>query len=370
MQIKTGLFLLVNMLFAFAASAQIYNPCDKDATTETKWLYASMQRLIGAGVIFGHHDDLAYGVGWRGDAGRSDVKSVTGAYPALYGWDLSGMELGHDKDINGIPFEQQLKYIEDVYNRGGINTFCWHLNNPVNGKTAWDTTKNSVSQLVPGGAHHQDWVDRLDKIAEYLKSLKGKDGEPVPILFRPFHELTGSWFWWGKDESKPEDFKNLWRFTVAYLRDKKKLHNLLIVYSVGDNFRNADDFMERYPGDEFVDVVGFDTYCTNNVDQFKSVLNQQLAVTQDIATRHHKLAAIAETGYQGIPKSDWWTNDLMATVSKYPISYMMLWRNSNPNHYYVPYPGQGSVVDFQKMFNSYQTLFQNRITPLRIYGNK
>src|SRR5471030_2934494 len=111
MRIKTGLVLLA-ITFCTRANAQIYNPCDKDATTETRWLYSSMQRLIGAGVIFGHHDDLAYGVGWRGDVGRSDIKSVTGSYPALYGWDASGVELGHDKDINSIPFEQQRQYVE------------------------------------------------------------------------------------------------------------------------------------------------------------------------------------------------------------------------------------------------------------------
>jgi len=361
---------LIAFVFCSMAKAQIYNPCDKDATLETRGLYASMQRLIGAGVIFGHHDDLAYGVGWRGDAGRSDIKSVTGSYPALYGWDASGIELGHDKDINSIPFETQRQYVQQVYDQGGINTFCWHLNNPVNGKTAWDTTKNSVSQLLPGGAHHRDWTDRLDKLAAYFKTFKGKDGEPVPILFRPFHELTGSWFWWGKDECNPGDFKNLWRFTVTYLRDKKKLHNLLIVYSAGDNFRNEADFMERYPGDGYVDVVGFDTYCNADIDQFKRVLNMQLKTTREIASQHHKLMAIAETGYERIPKADWWTADLMPVVSKYPVSYMMLWRNGNPGHYYVSYPGQVSEADFNKMFNSYQTMFQNRITSLSIYGNK
>jgi mannan endo-1,4-beta-mannosidase len=369
MRIKTGLILLA-MTCCCVAKAQLYDPCDKDATLETRWLYSSMQRLIGAGVIFGHHDDLAYGVGWRGEQDRSDIKSVTGSYPALYGWDASGAEIGREKDINGIPFEQQRAFVKDVYNRGGINTFCWHLNNPVNSKTAWDTSKNSVSQLLPGGVHHQDWIDRLDKLAAYFKTLRGKDREPIPLLFRPFHELTGSWFWWGKDENNAEDFKSLWRFTITYLRTKKRLHNLLIVYSAGDNFRTAQDFMERYPGDEYVDVVSFDTYCNDNVDGFKMMLNRQLAVIQKIGREHHKLSAIAETGYQGIPKSDWWTKDLMAIVSQYPISYMMLWRNGNPGHYYAPFPGQTSEADFRQMFNSYQTMFQNRITPLSIYGNK
>jgi mannan endo-1,4-beta-mannosidase len=69
--------------------AQLYNPCDKQATYETKQLFYSMQRLVDAGIIFGHHDDTAYGVGWRYEPNRSDVKSVTGSYPAMYGWDLA-----------------------------------------------------------------------------------------------------------------------------------------------------------------------------------------------------------------------------------------------------------------------------------------
>lgn len=348
---------------------QVVNPCDKNATLQTRWLYSSLQRLVWAGVVFGHHDDLAYGVGWRGDEGRSDVKSVTGSYPALYGWDLSGLELKHDNDINGIPFKKQRQYAEDVYDRGGINTFCWHLNNPVNGKTAWDTSQNTVMEIIAGGSHHKDYVAYLDDVAKYLNKLKGKDGEHVPVLFRPFHELTGNWFWWGRNTCSPDEFKSLWQFTINYLRNEKKLHNLLIVYSVAD-FRSKEDFMERYPGDEYVDVVGFDSYCYNSVDQYIIALNKQLVITQLIAAEHHKLAAIAETGYEGIPQDDWWTKALLPTISKYPISYIMMWRNGNQKHFYVPYPGQNSAIDFQQMFNNRQTMFQNRIGTLNVYGNK
>lgn len=369
MRMKRVIIIISLMCFVGIGYSQTYAPSDKNATLKTRWLYSSLQRLIWAGVIFGHHDDLAYGVGWRGDQDRSDIKSVTGSYPALYGWDLSGLELKHNKDINGILFKQQQKYVENVYNRGGINTFCWHLNNPVNGKTAWDTSGNTVKEIIEGGFHHKEYVAYLDEIAKYLNTLKGRDGEHIPILFRPFHELTGNWFWWGKNTCSPDEFKNLWKFTINYLRNNKKLHNLLIVYSVSD-FRTKDGFMERYPGDEYVDVVGFDSYCYKSVDQYIDALNKQLALTVLIAAEHHKLAAIAETGYEGVPQDDWWTRDLLPSISKYPLSYIMLWRNGNTKHFYVPYPGQGSEADFQQMFNHKQTMFQNRISTLSVYGNK
>jgi mannan endo-1,4-beta-mannosidase len=145
--------------------AQLYNPCDKQATYETKQLFYSMQRLVDAGVIFGHHDATAYGVGWRYEPNRSDVKSVTGSYPAMYGWDLAKIEHDSVRDINGIPFKLQKKLVREAYDRGGINTFCWHMDNPTNGKTAWDTSMRTVKELLPGGAYHDVYVKWLDRRA-------------------------------------------------------------------------------------------------------------------------------------------------------------------------------------------------------------
>src|ERR1700761_6886852 len=220
--------LLFTILFAMQASAQLSSPGDNNATAETRALYNSMQRLVGAGIMFGHHDDTAYGVNWKFANDSSDVKSITGSYPAVYGWDLAKIEHDSINDINGVPFDLQKKRVKEAYERGGINTFCWHMDNPANGKSAWDSTQNTIAAIIPGGAGHDAYVEYLDKAAKYLSELKGKNGEPIPILFRPFHELTGGWFWWGKSNSTPEDFITLWRFTIDYLRNKKKLHNLLI----------------------------------------------------------------------------------------------------------------------------------------------
>jgi mannan endo-1,4-beta-mannosidase len=363
---KCTLVLLL-LFYSLFANAQLYSPGDKKATTETKTLFYNMQRLLGTGILFGHHDDTAYGVGWEYEPDRSDVKSVTGSYPAVYGWDLAKIEHDSTKDINGMPFKLQKQLVKDAYERGGINTYCWHIDNPANGKTAWDTTQNTVKDLIPGGAFYDVYVQYLDKAAAYIAGLKGAQGEAIPILFRPFHELTGNWFWWCKNTSSPDEFKTLWRFTIDYLRKKKKLHNLLIVYSVAD-FDSESEFLERYPGDDYADFIGFDNYCYKDVPEFQAKLDKRLAILDTIAAQHHKLACLPETGYEQIPMADWWTNILLPTIAKHNISYVLAWRNGRADHYYVPYPGQVSADDFVKFYNSPQTMFQNRLTPLGIYG--
>jgi mannan endo-1,4-beta-mannosidase len=366
MSLRTSILFFIT-LFSSCSKAQRFPPSDKRATTETRALYNSMQRLIGAGILFGHHDDTGYGVNWRYDDDSSDVKSITGTYPAIYGWDLAKLEHDSTLDVNKFPFEVQKKRVKEAYERGGVNTFCWHMDNPTDGKTAWDTSRRTVADIIPGGAFHDVYMEYLDKAAKYLGDLKGGAGEHIPILFRPFHEMTGNWFWWGKNTCTPDEFKTLWRFTINYLRNSKKLHNLLIVYAAAD-FNSEDDFMDRYPGDDYVDFVGFDNYCFKNTGAYEKDLDKKLALLDIIAAKHHKLACLAETGYLNIPQADWWTKVLLPVISKYKTSYVVIWRNAGMEQYYAPYPGQESADDFKDFSENSRTIFQNRLTPFAVYG--
>lgn len=360
--------LIMLMLFVpYLLKAQNTAPTDSLATAETRSLLNSMQRLQRAGVLFGHHDDTAYGVNWK-FKDSSDVKNVTGSYPAVYGWDLSGIELDSTFDINRIPFTTQARLVREAYERGGVNTFCWHMNNPGNDKTSWDTTSILVYQLLPGGEYHKKYVTWLDRAARYLSTLKGSGGEPIPILFRPFHELTGDWFWWGYGNSNANDFIELWRFTINYLRNTKKLHNLLLVYSAAEYYSDID-LLERYPGDDYADFIGFDTYCFDDVQLYKKNMNRQLQILQQVTNEHHKLACIAETGYQGIPLKNWWTEVLVPLLAQYnTLSYLLIWRNNGPEHYYAPYSGQVSAEDFRQFYKAGQVMFQDKLMPLALYG--
>jgi len=143
---------------------------------------------------------------------------------------------------------------------------------------------------------------------------------------------------------------------------------MLIVYSVAD-FNTKDDFLARYPGDDYVDVVGFDNYCYNSVKDYAYNLDKRMGLQLEIAKEHHKLACLAETGYQGIPQADFWTSVLLPLLKKHPqTSFVLVWRNWKTTHFYAPYPGQISADDFKKFSVDEHTMFQNRLTPLAVYG--
>ena len=348
---------------------------DKNATPETENLYQNLILLQEKGFLFGHQDDLAYGVKWRYEEGRSDIKDVTGDYPALYGWDLGGIEHQKSNNIDGVPFKKMKNWIKEIYDRGGVSTISWHMDNPLTMRNSWDTTSGSLRSILPNGEKHQLYLSWLDEAAQFLGNLKGSDGKKIPILYRPFHELTGNWFWWCKNNATPEEFKEIWRFTIHYLRETKKLNNLIIVYNTAD-FKSKEEFLEYYPGDDVVDVLSFDKYqYTNPItdSSFITEMQNQLKIMNEVAVEHQKPMAIAETGYEQIPYENWWTKTLTEAIGNYKISFVLLWRNhgwqeqEKKMHYYAPYKGQLSEKDFIEFYNSPKTFFQKDITQENIY---
>jgi mannan endo-1,4-beta-mannosidase len=367
--------LVLLLLLSFCKQAVIAQQADRNASPATKKLLKNLHRLSGKGILFGHQDDLAYGVGWKYQDGRSDVREVTGEFPALFGWDVSGIEKNKAENIDGVPFSKMRNYIRQAYDMGAVNTISWHLDNPSNGKSSWDTTSNTVPNILPGGPKHQLYKSWLNKLAAFMGSLKGSDGKPIPVIFRPYHELTGSWFWWGKKQCSAADYKALFRFTQDYLKNSKHIHNLIYVYNVAD-FSSKEEYMERYPGDEYVDIISFDAYqygAVSNGAAFIKDLTSRLGIQQEIARERRKLAALAEFGYAEIPDSTWWTNVVWKSIEPHPIAYLMAWRNAGyrpvekDNHYYVPYKGQASAADFLEFCRIRQIMLQKKAAKRHLY---
>ncbi|MFM2292751.1 MAG: hypothetical protein RIS29_2564 [Bacteroidota bacterium] len=338
---------------------------DMNASPKTKALYQNMKAQLSKGIMIGHQDDAAYGHNWYGKAGASDVKAVTGDYPAVTGWEIGHVEIGAAYNLDSIYFNDMKRYIREVYERGGVNTVSWHGDNIVTGKTAWDCAQDSVVRSVlPNGSNHQKFMKYLDHVAAFFLDLKDKNGELIPVIFRMYHEHTGSWFWWGAKQCTPAEYNELYRMTVTYLRDVKHVHNLLYAFSPADILSEAD-FLSRYPGDAWVDVIGFDTYAygteQNDIDTYKNKISKGLSVVTEYAKKSGKIPTLSETGMESIKVNNYFTQILWPAMKDYKISYVLFWRNAfnKPEHFYVPYEGHESAIDF-KNFSDFPFILLNK----------
>lgn len=358
----------VYALVLFFCSFDFMKPNDNAATKETKNLYRNLCNIPDKGIMFGHQDATLYGIGWWNEKDRSDVKSVCGDYPAVYGWEIGHIELGASYSLDSVDFRTMRQQIIAAYERGGVNTISWHCDNPLTGGNTWDvSSKEVVKSVLPGGEKHTLFLTWLDRVAVFLNSLETESGEKIPVLFRPYHEHTGSWFWWGKGLCTPEDYKSLYCFTVDYLK-QKNVHNLLYIYSP-DNVANVDAYMECYPGDNYVDILGLDCYHhggNTGVEQYKKSVQTIFSFLTDESVKRNKPMVFSETGSEALPMNNWWTDVLLNTISSYPIAYVLVWRNAydKPNHYFGPYPGQLSSENFKKFYADKKTLFQSDIKTL------
>jgi mannan endo-1,4-beta-mannosidase len=368
-----SLILLFIMMLG-CASMKYGKPIDPNATEETVNLYQNLAKLSKKHTLFGHQHATEYGHGWTGDEDRSDVKSVTGSHPAVIGVDFSGFS-GRPHDIIQKNKDNLRKIVSDTYDRGGVVTVAWHFSNPVSGDGFYwkdSTSKPAVRYIIPGGEAHETYKKILDGIAEWAKSVRGSDGKLVPMIFRPFHEFDGDWFWWGKSHTSREEFISLWEFTVSYLKDSSDVHNFIYAFSPDNRYLTKEEYLERYPGDEWVDMVGMDNYGDlgrNNTSIDTAAL--KLKIISDYARKNKKLAALTETGLESIPDTTWWTETLLKTMNrdKMRLAYVLVWRNDakSSTHFYAPFPGQVSVSDFLKFYRDPYTLFEKDLK--NIYGN-
>ena len=368
-----AILLLVFLTISFDAFgtniSEIQNgPVDRNATKETKALYINLKKIQENDILVGHHDATMYGHTWSGDENRSDIKDVCGSHPALIGFDFA-LITNKPSEMTKQRSELLQRRMIETYNRGAVITMCWHTDNPLTGETAWvDTTKevvNTVRQLLPGGKAHESYKNKLKLIAQMAHATIGADGKLVPIIFRPFHEMEGEWFWWGRSHRTSEEFKTMWRFTVEYLRDSLGVHNFLYAFSTDCRFKTREDYLIDYPGDNYADVLGMDDYWDFRPDGANnpSLAAEKVKIVSDLAQGKGKIAAMTETGLESITDSTFFTKTLLP-VLKYKgskLAYVMLWRNDShmKHHFYAPFPGHSSVPDFLKFYHDEYTLFEN-----------
>lgn len=355
--------IILSMALAIGALTACQNhksaSTNADTTPQTAALLKHLKSQAATGYMFGQHDATLYGVGWKGEKERSDVKNVCGDYPAVISFDLGHIEHGATHSLDSVPFDDIRQAIIDQYNRGGVVSISWHVDNPLTGGTAWDVTdSNVVASVLTGGINEAKFHGWLQRVATFLNSLQTADGTKVPVIFRPWHEHTGSWFWWGQKLCTKEQYIALWELTDKTLKEEG-VNNVLLAYSPGGD---AEDYMERYPGDELIDLLGFDSYQYNGAqgeEAFIQAIQRNLSIMDAYCKEHDKAYAVTEAGYEGIPDSTWWTRVLDKAIGSYNPSYVLIWRNAcdKEGHYFAPYPGQQSESDFMEFYQLPRTLF-------------
>ena len=344
--------------------------------TQAQQLIERLDSLRSQGIMFGHQDAPMYGLTWEYDADSSDVKNVCGDYPAIMGFDLGGIEMGDAKNLDSVPFIRIAQEAVSHHLRGGIVTLSWHPRNPVTtidgggwaGQkfpegTAWDVTDSAVvKKILPGGEYHEKFETWMQRVSDFLATLKTDDGQKIPVIFRPWHENSGSWFWWGEKLCTPDEYKALWNM----LQDKLTadgFDNLVWSYSPGmeDNL-TAERLLERYPGDDRIDMIGLDGYQWNagEGEQFISRGRQNLEVLCQVAQEHQLIPALTECGLKNLTDPTWWTSTLLPTVKDYPISYLLVWRNYK-SEWFGPSPAKPDAESFREFYGSEKMLFAKDI---------
>ncbi|EDS01368.1 glycosyl hydrolase family 26 [[Eubacterium] siraeum DSM 15702] len=245
---------------------------NRNATANTKKLYSFLKDSYGKYVITGQQCDG----GINGNEFKA-IKNLTGDYPALLGLDM--MDYTPSRTAFGASSSAVEKAIEFA-NKGGIVTLCWHwnapteyLNSTANSSDGWwggfytQSSKFDIAKVMNGqDAKGKKLLDR--DIKEIAKQLKRLEKAGVPVIWRPLHEASGGWFWWGAKGS--DAYKKLWKYLYNELTNTYGCNNLIWVY----NGQSAD----WYPGDEYVDIVGEDIYPGNHVydpqvSRFKQAIN-------------------------------------------------------------------------------------------------
>jgi mannan endo-1,4-beta-mannosidase len=346
---------------------------DPDATAETRSLFAYLRDLGTDSTLFGHQEDLYFGESFdTQDGWSSDVLTATGDHPAVIGFDTletAGMPLA-EREAKALTLADNIRQAHDV---GAISTMTVHLENLVTGGDFYDTTGDALRAVLPGGTHHDGLRAYLDRFATTAHHAVDADGNPIPIVFRPWHENAGSWFWWGASFGTPGEYAELFRFTVEYLRDVKGVHNLLYAFSPGGGFGgDRETYLRTYPGDDFVDVLGYDTYDDSGASPgFLGSLVADLAMMGDLAEERGKISALTEFGISGGVRPDGenanttWYTDVLAAIMSDPsaarTAYLLTWANYGGDT--TPYtPVEGELLpDFQAFAADPATLFADDV---------
>ncbi|MGW4637075.1 glycosyl hydrolase [Sphaerisporangium sp. NPDC004334] len=286
-------------------------PVDPQATAQARKLLCYLYSQYGNHIISGQQEST-----WVGgpDYEMNYIRNNTGKYPAI-----RGMDRGDSPDFGS----RALSW----WNSGGIPMVGYHMGSPAQGSDGYSGSQmnaNINAALTPGTADYNRFIQRLDGAATELAKVQAGGGA---VIWRPFHEAGGTWFWWSKEGGG--QYVRLWRFTFDYLTRTKGLHNL--VWLLPYNGQPQSSF---YPGKAYVDIAGADTYAGDHgpvTSLFNSTRN---IVGSSIPIALHENGPIPDPDQLQSTATRWvlfntWHTDWITNAGTNPISLLQKVYNSS-----------------------------------------
>ena len=338
----------------------------------------NLTRIANEGKnIIGHQSTNVSGIGWRyndfPNGEKSDFKDVSNKMPAVMGWEFAPNGLQFINNYEGIPYDKIIQLCNKNTANNGINTFALHPDRFDRAGGSWSSGPGSVKSILPNEAKHEVYKKYLDDMAAYFAQLKLPDGKPAPFIFRPFHEMDREWFWWGSTSCTNEEYIALFRFTIDYLRSKN-LPNMVVCYAPATPL-DATEYLRRYPGDAYVDVLGIDLYHLSTAPNSNNGANWdfikgKLQILQQVGNQKNKPIAWTETGQQNLTSNTYFTElTQLLKSNNIKLAYLMFWSNATTTidsggglGYYVPYSVMNNNAlknDFINFTNQPNYIFQN-----------
>lgn len=319
MRIKQTLIALVAFLYVtvLSASGQTPNvkPATPNASPEAKALLQFLYSLNGNHILTGQHNFPA-----AGDRNSKFAAQYSGKAPVIWGTDFGFAKAG-DKDSHLLR-ASLVKEAERQWQMGNIVALCWHAvpptaNEPVTFQPLPGadpsaplasvqghlTDQQFKDILTPGTELYKKWTAQVDSIAFYLKELQDAH---VPVLWRPYHEMNGDWFWWGNRVGQYSTAA-LYRQIFDRMVNYHKLNNLIWVWSVDRPSKPGMEFTNFYPGNKYLDILALDVYGSD----FKQDYYDKL-----VQLSNGKPLTLAEVGNPP-------TSDILDKQPKW--SYWMIW---------------------------------------------
>lgn len=244
--------------------AYIRRPANPALSDSARAVLQRLYDLQGRGILTGQHDYFESPDEWN-----NKIMALTGQYPAVHGYELGAIGGQSDAEVSK-QYGSIVWSATNSHKAGALVTMSWHAVLP-GLSYEWENAHRSLLQeefdkyVTSGTSENTALITEIDKVAVPLKALRDAG---VPVLWRPYHEDNGDWWWWGCKSN----FAEIWELLFDRLTNHHELNNLIWVWAPNANNQWSDDAVDFYPGHNRVDVLGMSLYNGDYAQEYYQAL--------------------------------------------------------------------------------------------------